>query len=466
VWEATVAAARDAIHAAGRAAGADVSVVAVAAQWSSIVPVDATGHPVAPLRMWFDRRGQRFSNALRCDPRKTERWRDVHGLLPSTSLGHVLGFQSETEVHSRASAYLEPVDYLGARFSGVIAATANSSMPLALTDTRRLGDAAWSPELLELAGVDASRLPPLAPSLSVLGAVLPDVAAAIGIPANARVVAGANDSIASAFGSGALDPGIGTIMMGTTGVLVVHHPTRFVDSDKFLVTMPSALDDRYYVVAEGGLGGKLIELALIQIVGDAGDGPPESAFEAMMATAATSPPGANGVLFLPWVFGSLSPAPDLRHRGALLGISMGTTRADVARAMLEGIAMQMRWLVDEVEAATHTRLASIRFVGGGAQSEVWAQIMADVVARPIELVDEPRHANARGAGLMGLVGVGALDLAAAVACVRVRRVFETDQALVDMYTERLAIVRQLHGRLAEPVGRLTTSIAPDHEARP
>jgi xylulokinase len=161
------------------------------------------------------------------------------------------------------------------------------------------------------------------------------------------------------------------------------------------------------------------------------------------------------VLFLPWVFGSASPALDRRHRGALLGLSLGTTSADVARAMLEGISMQMRWLADEVEQAIGVELGSIRFVGGGAQSDLWASIMADVLGRPIDQVANPRHANARGAGFMAFVATGRLALDELDALVPVKATFDPRPDTADLYSERLGVVRDLHRVLAEPVSRLT-----------
>jgi xylulokinase len=243
-------------------------------------------------------------------------------------------------------------------------------------------------------------------------------------------------------------------MMGTTGVLIAHHPTRHVDPERFIVTMPSALDDRYYVVAEGGLGGKLIELALAEVFGDeAVDG--GDAFDRLLNAAAGSSPGASGALFLPWVFGSASPALDRRHRGALLGLSLSTSKADVARAMLEGISMQMRWLADEVEQAIGVDFGAIRFVGGAAQSDLWSAIMADVLGRPVEQIANPRHANARGAGFMAFVATGRLALDELEALVPVKTTFEPSAETAALYTERLDVFRDLHRVLAEPVSRLT-----------
>ncbi|MEY2445144.1 MAG: xylulokinase, partial [Ilumatobacteraceae bacterium] len=332
VWQSTLSACRQALADAGTSTSDAVRSICVTSQWSSIVPVGAHGLPVAPLHMWFDRRGERLTAALTAgDGREAvkARWEEIHGFNPSTSLAHILWFQQQSDIHCRTTAYLEPMDYLNARFTGRIAATANSAMPLALTDNRRLGATTWSAELIELAGVDVERLPELTPSLAVLDTIRADVADELGLSRQVEVVTGANDSIAAAFGSGALEPGQATIMMGTTGVLVLHHRSRHVDCEKFIVTMPSALEDRYYVVAEGGLGGKLLEVALNEATGgDLVDGPPTAVFEHALRLAGESTPGSRGVMFLPWVFGSMAPAVDPRHRGAFLGISIGTSRAD------------------------------------------------------------------------------------------------------------------------------------------
>lgn len=456
VWALTLDACRAAITEAGSHAASSIVAVSVASQWSSVVAVSDGGDPVSALHMWFDGRGHDLADALVPDQDgdAARLWADIHGFTPGTSLRHILWFQSQPAIHTRTTAYLEPMDYINARFTGIIAATANSAMPFGLTDNRALGCSNWSPELIERAAVDRSRLPQLVASMSVLGPILPDVADSLGIPRDVDVVTGANDSIAAAFGAGALEPGQAAMMMGTTGVLIAHHPTRHVDPGRFIVTMPSALDDRYYVVAEGGLGGKLIELALAEVFGDeAVDG--GHAFDRLSQAAAGSPPGASGVVFLPWVFGSASPAPDRRHRGAFLGLSLGTSAGDVARAMLEGISMQMRWLVDEVEQAIGVDFGAIRFVGGGAQSDLWSAIMADVVGRPILQLANPRHANARGAAFMAFVATGRLSIEQLDALVPVKATFEPDAATADFYTERLSVVRDLHRMLAEPVSRLT-----------
>lgn len=471
VWQAVLTAARRALAEAGAAAASEVRVVCATSQWSSIVPVDAAGLPVGPMFVWLDHRGERHTAAITAnDPdggaATFAHWADVHGLYPSTSLTHILYAQNERpEIHDRTAAYLEPMDYLNARFCGLLAATGCSAMPLSLSDNRTLGAQHWSADLIARAGVDASKLPEMVPSLSVLGPILEPVARLLGLRPDVVVVAGANDSVAAAIGTGALAPGQGTVVMGTTGVLTAHHPTRVVEPAKFIATMPSALSDRFYVMAEAGLGGKVLETFLHEIVhGDdalVDASTPDDMFERVSAVVADVPPGADGLLFLPWLIGSAAPKIDGRQRGAFIGMSMRTTRAHMLRAVLEGIALQMRWLADEVETTLGVRFAMLRFAGGGAQSDAWAQAMADVLGRTVEQVEGPRHANARGAGLLGFLSLGLIGVDDLAALVPIRRRYEPSPAGAALFDDRIGIYRDLHGLLAEPVARLNAR-SPHH----
>jgi xylulokinase len=464
VWEAVLSAASTALAQAGPDATRSVNVLCASSQWSSIVPVGPDGSPIAPMMTWLDGRGSKHTEPLldgAVGAANRSRWNEVHGLNPSTSLGHVLRFQSDRpDVHEQATAYLEPVDYLNARFTGQIVATGCSAMPLSLTDNRTLGTTVWSDELIGLAGVDKSKLPPLVRSMSTLGPILPAVADRLGLSRDVVVVAGSNDSCAAAIGTNALGPGEATLIMGTTGVLTAHHPTRIVQIDKFIVTMPSALNDRYYVMAEGGLGGKVLETFLGQVLlaDDALDPHPgrlsDDVFDRAGSVVEQVPPGCEGLLFLPWMIGSLSPAPDSRQRGAFLGMSMHTTRAHMLRAVLEGTALQMRWLTDTVSEVLGVPMPTIRFGGGGAQSDTWAQIMADVLGRPVEQIAEPRQANARGAGLLAYLSIGALTVDDLKDLIPIRRVYEPNPSTRALFDERLAIMRDLHDRLGEPTARL------------
>ncbi len=461
VWAAVLDAARAAVAASGSEAARSVRVVCATSQWASIVPVDAGGRPVGPMLTWLDRRGGAHLAALgRRDPTAADHWAAVHGMRPGGSLGHVLHLQQDRpDLHRRTAAYLEPMDFLNAGLCGRLAATACTAMPFTLTDNRDPVAVSWSDALITRAGVDASRLPPIVASPGVLGTLHDRIADDLGIPRGTPVATGANDSVAAAVGTGAVAPGRATVVMGTTGVLTAHHPVRVVDIDRFIATMPSALPDRCFLMAEAGLGGKVLETVLGELLPVPGGATTAEGFAAAASMAASVGPGAGGVLFLPWLAGSLAPRPDGRLRGAFLGLGLGTTKAELLRAVLEGVSMQMRWLLDDAEAVLGTGFPQVRFAGGGAQSEVWAQILADVLGRPVERVAEPRLANARGAGVLGLLAVGVLDPGAieaggSVGLVPSAGVHEPTPGVGALMEDRLALHRELHGTLAEPLARL------------
>ena len=132
---------------------------------------------------------------------------------------------------------------------------------------------------------------------------------------------------------------------------------------------------------------------------------------------------------------------------------MGTTRLHMLRAVFEGVALQMRWLADEVEATLGVSFPMLRFAGGGAQSDTWAQTMADVLGRVVEQVEGPRHANARGAGLLGFLSIDRIGIGDLEALVPIRRQYEPTAASA-LFDERTLVFRDLHDRLAEPMARL------------
>ena len=459
VWQAVVSASHIAIDNAGPVARRAIGVVCATSQWSSIVPVNHLGLPLGPMMTWMDSRGQRYTKSLTAELNLGNDGSILHGLYPSTSLGHLLFIQHEQpERHANVAAYLEPMDYLNARLCGRLVATGCTAMPLSLTDNRELGATRWSTELITRSGVDASKLPEIVPSLSVLGPLRSGVASELGLSNSVVVVAGANDSVAAALGTAALEPGQATVVMGTTGVLTAHHPSRVIDEQKFILTMPSALNDRLYVMAEAGLGGKVLEHVLQEIAhgadGLTNEPRPADLFDRIATATAAVPAGSDGLLFLPWLFGSAAPRRDSRQRGAFLGVSLSTTRAHMLRAVLEGISLQMRWLTDEVEVSLGVTIPMVRFAGGGAQSDVWAQTMADVLGRSVEQLAEPRHANARGTGLLGFLSLGLIGLDDIASMVPVRRTYEPTAAHRSLFDERIDIFRDLHAQLGPTFARL------------
>lgn len=460
IWSALDACVRAACAQAPAGAAARVVAVACDSQYSSLVPVDGRGRPVGPLVLYLDQRGAAASRALvRRRPELWKLWLERHGMGSTggaDSLAHLLWFRSERPaIHARAHAYVEPMDYLTARLTGRVTANVCTVFPLLLTDNRRGGAGGWCEELIEAAGVEREKLPELIPPDAMAGALLPEHAAAWGLPARVPVASAINDTHALCFGTVSeggerLGVSIGTTLVPTTGVERMRSDLR-----RFLLTQPAPLPDRHVLMAEGGLAGKALEFVLERIVYGAdalGDQRPDDPYGRLDAALAASSPGAGGVLFLPWLTGSWAPAPDPRARGAFLNLGLDTTRADLVRATLEGVAFQLAWLLGPIEELTGRRYPELVFGAGGARSDGWAQILADVCGRPVRRLAEPRLVTCRGVARLAFHRLGVAPLADGAAWLAGHRTFEPRARWRALYEDLAGRFALAHERLGPVFG--------------
>jgi xylulokinase len=164
---------------------------------------------------------------------------------------------------------------------------------------------------------------------------------------------------------------------------------------------------------------------------------PDGFFGALNDLAASVPPGAHGVLFTPWLNGERSPVDDHTIRGGFHNLSLSSTRADMVRAVLEGVALNSAWLLGAVEKFCKRRLDSLAFIGGGANSDLWSQMHADATGRTIRQTADPVLANVRGAGLLTLLALGHLTVAEIPGTVEVKATYTPDPTASRVYEERL-----------------------------
>lgn len=414
-------------------AAASVVAVGVDSQYSSIVPVDADGLPVAAMRLWSDRRGTARSFAILEDDDAFFGFIERHGIPPvggGLSLGHVLHLQHDCpEIHADTAAYLEPMDYVNARLTGRLASNQATQFMSQLIDNRSLGQTAYDDVLLGWAGVDASRLPPLLPLDEPIGTLKPDVAEQLGLPPGAVVHAGINDTQAGSVATDAARPGRGGLSIGTTSVLVDSIASKEVDLDHEVLSCPGPFADGYLLFAENGLGGRSVEHVLEHVVDTGG-------FDTLDEVLAETPVGSNGLLFLPWLRGSLAPAADANMRGGFVNMSLDTGRREMVRASCEGIAHNLAWLLPHAEALTGNRIDELVFVGGAARSTGARQIVADVMNRPVRVPDRPEVAIARATALLALHRHGVLDRGELSALASGGDAVEPDAANHEVYARR------------------------------
>lgn len=445
-WWAAIRDGTRALLAAGAVAPERVRAVGIGAQWSGTVAVDAAGTPLHPAVIWMDARGAPLVRELTDGPLRVAgygidkllAWLPPAGGIPQhggkDAIAHVLWLRrARPDVFAAADRFLEPADWLGLRLTGVLATTPATITLHWLTDNRDLARVRYHPGLLARAGLDAAKLPPIVPAGSVLGPVLPAVARALGLAPGVQVVAGSPDVPVAAVGSGGVGPGDAHVSLGTSSWLCCHVPRKKTDLLRNMAALPSAIPGRYLLVNEQESAGICLEWLRDVLGVAAGPGRAAPGFAELDRLAAAAPPGAGGVRFAPWLNGERSPRADHAVRAAFLHLGLGAGREHLCRAVLEGVALNARWLLEGVERFVGGPLGPVRAIGGGARSAIWCQIFADVLQRPILQVEEPVRANARGAALLAAAALGWIRIDEVPELVPVARRFAPDPALGALY---------------------------------
>lgn len=430
-----------------------VVAVAVTGQYASTVPVDASGRPTAECLTWLDNRGARYTRRALGGPLegyrpdKLLRFVRTTGGVPSVvagdPVGHILYLENErADVVERTRWYMEPVDYLTMRFTGVATATHASRVAMFMTDNRDLTVMRYDSRLLGSVGLTDERLPPLVPVGSVVGTVAASVASDLGLSPRCVVVTGVTDVHAAALGAGATRLYETHLALSTTSWISCPLPSKKTDLFHLMAALPGLTNDSYVVFNNQETGARAFEWCRSLLVGAGA----HASFDELTALAASSPPGARGVRFTPWLTGERSPVSDRELRGGFTDLSLTTGTADVVRAVLEGVAANSRWLFGHVEHFVGRELAPIRLLGGGAQSDLWCQIFADTLGRVVERVPQPLVAQVRGAALLASMALGHRTLEDISTRRAEGRSFAPDLEAIEGYRERAAGLVGLYRR--------------------
>jgi len=429
-------------------------------QWSVVVPVGVDGQPLTNAIHWLDTRGGRYNRKIIAGfpgvkgygLLKLLKWIRSTGLAPTRSgvdsLGHVLYIKNEhPDIYANTHKFLEPMDFLTSRLTGRITASQKTMAPFMIVENRKWGSQHYSEALLNLAGLDREKFPELISNDGIVGPLHSDAAAELGLSSSPKVISGITDSNASAIGSGAVYDYESIIYIGTSLYMTCHVPFQKTDVAHMMTSLPSPFPSRYYLIGEQGPGGKCVEFFLNQVVY------PDDVFNTGMMPdtahlrfnimASQSPAGSNGLVFLPWLNGSIVPEEDSNVRGGFMNLSLKTNRGDMARSIMEGIAYNNRWTKEAAEKFVRRPMPFFRFSGGGALSDLWAQIHADVLKVPIHQVEDPVNATLRGAAFAGFTALGLLDPGDIPNLVKIKRIFEPDKDRFLLYDKIYAQYRQL-----------------------
>ncbi len=415
--------------------GSQVAGIGVAGQMHGLVILDGEDRVIRPAILWNDGRTQEETDYLNEAVGKENLSRYTANIAFAGFTAPKLLWlrKHEPENFEKIRRIMLPKDYVNYILTGVHCTDYSDASGMLLLDVK---NRRWSPEMLELCGVREDQMPKLFESYEPVGTLLPQVAEALGLPKTTVVAAGAGDNAAAAIGTGTIGEGNCNISLGTSG-------TIFISSDHFRVDPHNALHS--FDHADGGyhLMGCMLSAAscnkwfMEEILGT-------EDFAGEQKKIAPEKLGRNTVFFLPYLMGERSPLNDVNARGAFLGMSMDTGRADMTQAVLEGVAFAIR---DSFEVAKALGLDIKRSTvcGGGAKSPLWKTILANVLN--IEL-DSPVSEQGPGMGgaMLAMVAGGAYPTVAEAckALVRIEERVMPDPKLVRRYEDRYRAFRRIY----------------------
>ena len=407
--------------------GAPIKALALSTQGDTAVPLDESGRPLAPARTWMDTRT--LPQVARMNRLGAQRWHQITGSAPGAfaAAASLLWWREEMpEVFARAARFALVADFLVGRLTGRPLLDAPNASRTMLFDIRKRK---WSGELMSFVGVTLERLAATAESGTVVGPVLPEVAADLGLEADTRVVLGGHDQTCAAIGCGVIKPGSLLLSCGTAWVVLAATEGPVSDQGRSLQTYCHAVPGGYASLGAFA-GGNLLRWfrdnlwsgeaarALKSASTDSLEG--DAAYEAIVREAEEAERvGRPPLLFLPHFYGSFSPQPCAAAKGAWAGLTLAHTRGDLALALLTGVALQTAWVVESL-AQQGAPSEDVRMIGGGARSRFWAQLVADALGTEVRL-PAVSEAAAYGAALIAATSDGAFaDLKEAAGAVHLR----------------------------------------------
>jgi xylulokinase len=338
----------------------------------------------------------------------------------------------EPAVWSQAAHVLGSYDYVVSRLTGSLGVEANWALESGLFD---LETGRWADDALAAAGIRAALLPPVRGPIEVVGHVSAVAAAETGLPEGLPVVAGSADHVAAAFAAGVIDEGDTLVKLGGAADILMASERSLIDERLYLDF--HLVPGRFLPNGCMATGGTLIRWFQAEL----GQG---KSLAALDAEAEAAGPGSGGLVMLPYFLGEKTPINDPRARGAIVGLHLGHRRGHLFRALLEGVAYGLRHHLDVFEELGHAP-ARVRVSDGGGASTVWTQIIADVVGRPLQVLDLRGGAALGAAFLAGKAAGGFSGWREVERFVTVAR--EVAPTRRDEYEEGYATYRQLYPAL-------------------
>jgi xylulokinase len=395
-WDAAVSAIRG-VLAEARVSGSEVRGIGLSGQMHGLVILDGANRVIRPSLIWCDQRSQPQVDGVNAKIGRQKVLEYIaNPVLTGFTLPKLLWVRDHEPANfERVRKMLLPKDYVRYRLTGEFASEVSDASGTAVFDVVRRR---WSFEMMDALGLDRAILPRCYESSEVTGQITAETAELTGLAAGTPVVGGGGDQAASAVGNGIVEEGIVSCTLGTSGVVFAHMEKVAYDPAGRVHTFCHAVRDKWHVMGVTQGAGLSLQWFRNRLA-------PGAEYDSLTAEAAQSPAGAHGLFWLPYLMGERTPHLDAAARGGWIGMTASHTRADLIRAIIEGVSYSQRDCLDIIEELG-VAVDSVRASGGGAKSPFWRQLLASILGKRVVTL-ETQEGSAYGAALLALTGTGA-----------------------------------------------------------
>lgn len=428
----------------------EVLCLTFSTQMLGVVPVENQGQPLRPAIIWLDARAGTQAQQIM---RKLLGPRLFAAIVGAEATGKdvlpkLLWLkQSEESVFSRMSKFLDVNGYLIHRCTGNMVCDWSAASATGLFDLKKKR---WSDFLIRFFGLPREKFPELRRSIDEAGRLHGRSAQELGLLEGTPVICGAGDVLSAAVGSGAVGEGEGHVYLGTSGWVGVVLERAYTGKSG-VATIQAADPAKCFLLAEMETAGSCLQWIADQLYSQEQRDPQvQSVFRLMDEAVKQIAPGSDCLIFTPWMYGERCPVSDIYVRSSFINLSAEHCREHMLRAVYEGVAYNLRWMLELLRDKFGYSQDTLRAIGGGARGEPWLQILADITGKRVERVAAPQQAGAMGAALIAAVGLGIYEgFPALKDVVQVDRAFHPDSSNSQVYDRLYQCYQEVYGCLRD-----------------
>ena len=426
---------RELIHTSG-IAPQQIAALSFSGQMMGCLPVDREAKPLRRALIWADQRAQEEAALLGEKISLKEFYQTVgHRNTASYAIQKAMWIKRhEPEIYEQTYKFLNAKDFITARLMGRFCTDPSDANSTGCFDQKTLS---WSERILAASGIDPEKLPEIVPSTCCVGTVTEEASRETGLSVKTKVIMGAGDGVAANVGAGSVAPGSAYLSLGTSAWVASTSEEPILDPEMRIVCWAHAVPGLYspnatmqYACGSYSWLKHVIGVSETEKAEALGI----SAYDLLNEEAANAPFGAHGLYFLPHLMGERAPRWNPDAKGAFIGITSETSRADLVRSTLEGVAYNLSICFDILNRRKEIQTMTV--IGGGAQGEVWCRIFSDMFGIPVQIPENISEANSLGAAVIAGVGAGLYkDFSAADRFVRIRKTLEPDSVSHKLYED-------------------------------